>query len=231
MISSRYDIYRPIHKGLRAFMADTLLAVGRMDADDAADTADVLSRVRGLVDVLHGHIRHENAHVHAAMDARAPGAAGETAAEHDEHRVALHAVSAAADAVAAAPSAMERAQAAHALYLTLAHLVGESLVHMDKEERVNNAVLQGVYSDAELDAIERGILATLTPDETAVLMRWILPALTPAERAGALCGMRGAMPAAAFDGLLAMLRTHLSPVDMAKLEAALAAPSDAVAAA
>lgn len=230
-MTPRYDIYRPIHKGLRAFMAETLIAVGRMDGDDAAETADVLARVRGLVDICHGHLRHEEDHVHPAMEARAPGSTADTEAEHQDHRAALDAVSRAAEAVAAASSSAERAAAAHALYLALSLMVGETLFHMDMEERQNNALLQGGYTDAELRAVEQGIVASLPPEEAQVILRWIIPNLTPAERAETLRGMRAQMPADAFDGLLDMLRPHLSPGNRAKLETALATPRDAVAAA
>ncbi|WP_404383103.1 hemerythrin domain-containing protein [Caenispirillum salinarum] len=231
MSLSRYDIYRPIHKGLRAFMAETMVAVGRMDAADATDTAEVLARVRGLLDICHGHLRHEEDHVHPAMEARVPGSTAGTEAEHHDHRAGLDAVSRAAEAVAAAPSPETRAEAGHALYLALARMVGENLTHMDMEEDRNNAILRAAYTDSELHAVEQGIVASLAPEEAQVILRWIIPNLTPAERAQALRAMRGDMPAPAFDGLLAMLRQHLSPIERAKLDAALAAPADAAAAA
>ena len=41
----RVDMYSGIHKALRALMADTLLAVGRMDAEDDLERAQVTQRV------------------------------------------------------------------------------------------------------------------------------------------------------------------------------------------
>lgn len=219
--AERYDIYRPIHKGLRAFMAETLVRAGRLDAADTADVAETLAQVRGLALFCRNHLRHEDEHVHTAMEARVPGSTAVTAADHRHHHDAIAALTQAADAVEAAPDAAGRARAAHALYLTLARFVGENLLHMDVEEGHNNAVLRGAYADCELAALEHAIVASLSPEETPVVLRWILTSVSPAERAGALLGMRRDMPAEPFAGVLAMIRPLLSPVDRARLDAAL----------
>ena len=80
--SPRYDIYAFIHKGLRAFMAHTLVRVGRLDAHDPAEVAEVSAEVQGLLDICRAHLRHENDVVHAAMEARAPGSTERIAHEH-----------------------------------------------------------------------------------------------------------------------------------------------------
>ena len=70
----RFDMYGGIHKALRAFMADTLLAVGRMDCEDRLDVAQATERVLVLLEFCAGHLKHENEFIHAAIEARAPGA-------------------------------------------------------------------------------------------------------------------------------------------------------------
>ncbi len=55
----RMDMYAGIHKALRALMADTLLAVGRMDVGDELETAQTTQRVVELLEALPGigHVR------------------------------------------------------------------------------------------------------------------------------------------------------------------------------
>jgi len=50
----RLDPYGPIRKALRVFMSDTLGAIGRMDADDAAERAMLFGKLKlnAPVDVL-----------------------------------------------------------------------------------------------------------------------------------------------------------------------------------
>lgn len=220
----RYDMYRLIHKALRAFMTDTLTAVGTMDPDDDAEVAATLPRVRGLLALCASHVAHENAHVHTAMEARAPGSSAGPAGDHDHHARDLADLAAAVDAVEAGRGPA-RAGATHALYRRLAVFVGENLVHMEVEESHNNGVLWRAYRDEELQAIERGIVASHAPEEMMLVTRWMVAAATPAERAELLGAIRATAPAEAFQGILDMAKAVLPPSAHEKLARALTAPA------
>ncbi len=69
----RVDIYRGIHKAVRAFMCDTLTMVGQLDIDDDADVTATVAQVRGLAAFCADHLAHENQFIHPAMEARRPG--------------------------------------------------------------------------------------------------------------------------------------------------------------
>src|SRR6476620_8086349 len=81
----RVDMYAGIHKALRALMADTLLALGRMDSADDLELAQATQRVVELLDFCRSHLAHENEFVHTAIEARAAGASAAIAHEHEEH--------------------------------------------------------------------------------------------------------------------------------------------------
>ena len=55
----RFDMYSGIHKALRAFMADTLVAVGRMDFTDDLELAETTERVLVLAELLAGHVAQD----------------------------------------------------------------------------------------------------------------------------------------------------------------------------
>ncbi|MGQ9367910.1 hemerythrin domain-containing protein [Azospirillum sp. ST 5-10] len=220
----RYEIYRLIHKGLRAFMADTLLAVGSLDGDDEAAVADALGRVRGLADFCRRHLEHENGFVHPAMEARAPGSTRDTAGDHEHHEADIEALESAVAEVASRRGA-ERAAAAQALYRRLCVFVGENLVHMEQEEGRNTAVLWRTHSDEELMALERAIVAAQPPEEQMLGLRWMVAAATPAERAELLGGVRAAVPPEVFGGILDTVMRPLAAADRAKLQRALATPA------
>lgn len=218
----RPDPYTAVHKGLRTFMSETLAAVGRMDVDDPAEVADVLAQVRGLLWVCRDHLGHENRHLHAAMEARSPGASRATAADHVDHERAFAVLEADVQALEHA-SGPRRAAAALHLYRQLAVFVGENFAHMHTEETDNTALLWQTHTDAELVAIHQRIVSSIPPATMAVYLRWMVPAMSPAERAGMLGSMRGGMPAEAFAGVLATVRPHLRERDWDKLARALAA--------
>jgi hypothetical protein len=212
----RVDLYAGIHKALRALMADTLLAVGRMDGEDALERAQVTQRVLELLDFCRSHLQHENDFIHPALEARAPGASGKIAHEHEEH---LQAIVALADQTTALlqcePAA--RPAAALALYRALSLFIAHNFEHMHVEETAHNAVLWARYTDAELIEIHNALVGSIPPDEMMYVLRWMVPFMNPAERAAMLGDMRDHAPAPAFAAALEVVRPHLGEREWAKL--------------
>lgn len=216
----RLDLYAGIHKALRALMADTLLAVGRMDCSDELEFAQVTQRVVELLDVLRSHLGHENRFIHTAMEAREPGASQRVAGEHVEHEQELARLAQAVEALRAQP-APSRDAAALALYRELSHFVAENFEHMLLEETEHNAVLWARYSDAELAALHHELVASIPPQEMMFTLRWLVPFMNPQERAAMLKDMREHAPAPVFEAVVATVRPHLTAREWDKLAAAL----------
>jgi hypothetical protein len=110
-----------------------------------------------------------------------------------------------------------RAAAAQALYRRLSLFIAENLAHMHEEEAANNAVLWADYSDDELLQIHDRIVASISPQEMARIIRWMAPSLTPNERALLFGGLQAKAPAEVFRRLLEAARPHLAPRDWNKL--------------
>lgn len=220
----RMDMYGGIHKALRALMADTLLAVGRMDVEDDLDLAQATERVLQLLDICASHLKHENEFVHAAIEARAPGASERIAHEHEDHERNIALLGAAVASLRASPAA-QRAASAHSLYAELALFIADNFRHMHVEETAHNAVLWARYTDAELVEIHDRLVASIPPAEMMMIARWMVPFMNPAERVGMLSGVRQNAPAPAFQAVLDTVRPHLSEQEWAKLARALALPA------
>jgi Hemerythrin HHE cation binding domain len=216
----RFDLYANIHKGIRAFMGATLASVGRLDPADPGEITATLAEVRSLVGFLRGHLHHENQFLHAALEARRPGASRQTAHDHVEHERALERLEGLVLAVERAEDEA-RPLAAMALYRELALVAADNHVHMNVEETDNTAALWATYSDEELAQIQESLMAAVPPAEMALALRWMLPAIAPAERAGMLTLLQAKLPAPAFQGILSALRPNLSERAWAKLGAAL----------
>lgn len=221
-MTARPDLYAPIHKALRNFMADTLGAVGRMDAADAAECAATLSQVRALLAACALHAQIEDEYIHPALQARRPGATRACEAEHAQQRIVLQDLERLAEAVGRAAGA-PRAAAAQELYRRLALFIGENFTHMHEEETIHNALLWAACSDAEVAALHDRIVASIDGPKLARLMRWLAPSLTPAERGGLFGRLQAKLPAEAFAQLLEAARAHLAPRDWNKLMGDIAA--------
>lgn len=220
---ARFDLYGSIHKALRALMSDTLLSVGRMDSEDDLDLAQTTQQVQQLLEFCNGHLGHENAFVHPAMERRAPGSAARVAQEHEDHVRAITGLAQSVDALLTAPRA-QRARQADALYQQLALFVAENFEHMHVEETEHNAVLWAHYTDAELVEIHDALVATIPPEEMLFTARWLVPFMNPAGRAAMLCDMQAHAPAPVLQAVLDVSRPHLSDREWAKLTRDLGAP-------
>ena len=228
--SGRFAIYTGVHKGLRQSLSNTLVTVGRTDANDAESVAAAVSSVRALLDLCKGHLHGENQYIHTAMEARRPGSTRGTASEHVNHEGSFETLS--ADVLAVERSTgRDRETALGVLYHRLGFFVAANLEHMFEEETYNQAVLWDAYSDEELRGIQSAIVAAHSPEEVSNMLRTMLPALSPAERVGFLAGARQAMPPEAFKNLLEFTVSLLDEVNAGKLRAALEAPVRELAAA
>ena len=219
--AGRVDIYAGVHKGLRNYLTDTLVAAGRVDVHDADEVAGTLAQVRGLLAFCRAHLHAENQFLHPAMESRRPGSACATAKEHDGHAQAIERLEADVLAVERAkPGA--GAAAASRLYHRLAGFVAEDLEHMHVEETANNAVLWATHTDEEIAEIEQAIVASVSPETMIAFLRWAVPAMTPAERARLFSGIQSGAPREVLERMLGTARPHLDERAWTKLMAALA---------
>ena len=216
----RFDMYTGIHKAIRALMADTLLAAGRMDVDDDLEFAQVTQRVLELLDFLQSHLTHENDFVHAAMEKRVPGSAARIAGEHEEHEHHIALLSGTIARLRAQPREA-RAGMALQLYRELSAFVADNLHHMLFEETEHNALLWANYGDEELAAIHRALIASIPPAEMMFAMRWMVPFMSPAERLGLLQDIKWNAPAPVFQAVVDTARPHLTQREWDKLAQAL----------
>lgn len=219
MNSQRYDIYRLIHKGMRAFLTDTLLTIGRMDVA-SPDLQHGLGKLNGLLNFCMSHLEHENEFIHPAMNARQPGSADNMYEHHDHHiQLIRELLNLSQELEQGSPT--DKEQVAAKLYRKLALFVADNLAHMHEEETENNAVLWQHYSDAEIQAIEQALVASISPQQNAEVMYWMLPAINHGERQEFLLGMREHAPALVFQGVMDIARQHLKRDDWSKLQFAL----------
>jgi hypothetical protein len=216
---ARMDLYVSIHKALRSFMSDTLVRVGSIDVADPVDRDAALAQLDELLEVCLAHLRHENAFVHTAIEARQPAGSRRIADEHVEHIETIAELQAEAAALRNAP-ASDAERIGLRLYRHLALFVAENFQHMHVEETAHNALLWQHFTDAELAALHGRILAAITPAEHVVVARWMVPASTPAERAKIVLGAKAQMPPEALLGVMRVVRPHLDDAGWNKLATA-----------
>lgn len=224
--TARFDMYLPIHKALRAYMSETLTAVGRMDCGDDQEVTATLAQLRELLQICAAHVHHENQFVHRAMEQRRPGSTAGIADEHIEHAHAVDDLRAALTLVELGGGA-ERLVLAQILYRQFALFVAENFEHMQREEVDNNAILWSAYTDDELITIENELKASIPSAEMMLIARWMLVNNAHGFRVKMLEDVRANAPREVFEGLLGIARSNLATRDWQKLAGALELPQAA----
>ena len=219
----RHDMYGPIHKALRLFMTRTLCVVGAADPAEAAEIDDALAMVERLLALCEVHLKDENEFVHPALEKARAGTSARIAAEHEHHAETIADLRDLAGLVRDSSEGL-RGDALARLYRALALFVAENLQHMHVEETVHNPALWAAYTDAELEAIEQRLVASIPPAAMAEALQWFIPALNASERAGMLAGMQQGMPPEPFQGVLEIARRTLDDTQHARLRRDLGLP-------
>lgn len=218
--AGRADFYAGIHKALRMFMSHTLCQLGSTDPGSDAEVAATLALLERLLATCELHLKDENQFVHPALEAARAGSSSRIAGEHEHHAEAIADLRDLAGLVRDSRGTA-RAAACRRLYRALALFVADNFQHMHVEETAHNAVLWAHYTDAELLAIERALVASIPPAAMFEALHWFLPALNAPERAAMLGGMQQGMPPEPFAAVLEIARRTLSPPAHAALLRAL----------
>ncbi len=217
-----FDLYRDVHKAIRANLFDVTAEAGRLDPSDRADRSAHAVKVRDLMRFLIFHAEHEEQRIDPAVREVLPEQSAEILASHRELEDDMDRLVALADLAFEAGREDER-EAVHALYLGLALFTSAYLAHQDVEERVVMPALWDAFGIEPLLEIHLSILAAISPDDMGWGLAKMLPAMNIDDRVEMLEGMRAGGPEEAFDGVRSLAAQVLAPSDVAALDARLAA--------
>ncbi|MFN3523012.1 MAG: hemerythrin domain-containing protein [Phenylobacterium sp.] len=217
----RWDIYGPIHKGLRLASTELMIRLGRADGQDAAAVRSVLGDLREHLRIAAGHLDHEETFIHPLLAERQGAAAERLAEQHEDHRRGFGRLERMIQTVETAGS-QERPARLRELYLAFSRFVADDLAHMHEEETITWPLLCALFTDEELAALEMRIIASIDPATNMAIMRRMIPAMTRQERAALLGGMQASAPPEVFRGVMeGAARTTLTAADFADLESRL----------
>ncbi len=214
------DLYKDIHKGIRAELFGATLEAGSLDPSDRGDRLHVAGRIDRLVHLLHSHAEHEDTSVQPAIELHVPGVAERIVADHEllDARIGdIHDLSVVV-ADTCGPSART---AAHELYLELASFTSAYLGHIDLEERVVMPALAAALGPVAVLGIHQAIIGSIPPAEMAESLALMIPAMNVDDRTELLGGMRAEAPAEVFAGVWGLVGSVLGPSDVAALAARL----------
>jgi hypothetical protein len=202
------DLYRDIHKGIRAELFAVTAAAGSIDPDDRGERRAHATRVQDLVDLLEHHAGHEDSNIDPVLAGIAPAISAEISVAHAELDSRISAIAELAGAALA--DSVDGRTGSHALYLELAAFTAMYLQHQDYEERVVMRVLDEHLSFPELLQLHEQILASVQPDVMVRCASLMLPAMNIVDRCEMLGAMRDTAPGFVFAGMWDLAGSVLS---------------------
>jgi hypothetical protein len=208
-----HDLYRDVHKGIRAELFAIVSEAGRLDPTNRAARVAVADHVRTVGELLTVHAGHEDSAVQPALEIHRPELAERIEKDHAElERRVADFVDLAGDAADAAPA--EQTLRTHQLYLELASFTSAYLEHQDVEERVVMPALQAAIGPDAVLQIHGAIVGSIPPGEMAASLAVMLPAMNVDGRTELLGGMQANAPAEVFQGVWGLAGSVLAPADL-----------------
>lgn len=214
------DLYRDIHKAIRAELFAVTSSAGRIDPAQGIARAALATHVGDVVGLLVEHAEHEDATIQPALEVHLPDLAERIEVDHLTIEARMSDLKEMA-AEAAALAVVDPATKIHRLYLALAAFTSDYLEHQDVEERVVMPALEAAVGVEEVVAIHQAILASIPPDEMARALALMIPAMNIDNRVELLGGMRANAPAEVFEGVWGLAGSVLEPSDFSALAARL----------
>jgi hypothetical protein len=214
--SVTFDLYRDIHKGIRAELFAVTGSAGRLDPGDRPARVALADHVGRVVDLLVLHAEHEDASIQPAIEEHMPAYAEHIAADHLAIEARLVDLRALANEAVDAPRETQRSEV-HRTYVELASFTSAYLAHQDYEERVVMPALETAIGVDAIIAVHQSIVSSIPPEQMAATLAIMLPAMNVDDRTALLGGMKAGAPAAVFEGVWGLAASVLTPADHAQL--------------
>jgi Hemerythrin HHE cation binding domain len=214
------DLYRDIHKGIRAELFAITTAAGNIDPGSPIDRAALADHIVSVAAVLESHAHHEDAVIDPVLAVHLPDLAEEIAVDHERLEMGFARIVDLACSAVDAPGT-DRRHLAQLLHLDLAAFTATYLVHQDLEERSVMPELERLIGVEQVLELHGAIVGSIPPDEMARSLSFMLPVMNVDDRVEMLGGMRMAAPPEAFEAVVSLARSVLQPADYSALVARL----------
>jgi len=205
----RYNIFNQIHKGLRAMLYDTALALQQTDFINADEAEAVLSSMDKVLNCFHSHAQHEARFILPAIQQFDPRLVHEFEVAHQQDESLAHKLCNLIPVYDRALSGEAKQEAGEAISNAFNEFVAFNLCHMSKEEDKINRALWVNYTDECIKEIHCRILAALPPSGIEFEARWMMKGISNQEIVTWLKVVENTAPEIVFRSLLSLAENEL----------------------
>jgi hypothetical protein len=172
---TRTPLFDVPHKALRYAFSALLNRAATTDFSNLEDLEALNRQMSEVFELVKSHSHHEDDFCFEALDRIAPNATQHDRMEHIRLHHSLDDLQVhARNLIANVRMGQDEQLAGTGLYTALCELHAEMLQHMMEEERDTQPIFWQYMSDAEIMAFEPQIMAAMSPEMSALWLRYIV---------------------------------------------------------
>lgn len=210
-MNSRYPLFDVPHKALRMILSKLVHKSGTIDFNVPEQATEFAVLFREVHILIYSHSHHEDNLLFTELDKIAPGQTSHDREEHDRLHRDLDVLMELIETLAAqSGKVLITDNEVNELYKRLCQLHAEMLIHMMEEETITQPVFWEYMTDEELASFQPRILGSMTPEVSALWLKYIFPSHAVSAVARMLMGMKETMPEHVYDNILQIAREALS---------------------
>lgn len=219
---NRFDLYGPVHKGLRSALSSLCFQTGSMDVlSDEQGLKSFLEEFKRVVIILEAHAHDEDLHLNDPYLQYAPQTAKRLEEEHQVLDLKLDNIVTLANQLEQEVSSEERRRLWYQLGRDLTRFTAEYFMHLQNEEGPGMDALWANLTDEQLIDYSIKIRSSIPPHTMMIFLHYMLPAITHTARFEMLSGMKRFAPREAYEAVLRLAENRLDSNSMMELMSAL----------
>lgn len=220
-MKQRYNIFKQIHKGLRAMLYDTAINLQLTDFSNTEDAEISLEKLNQTLATFYEHATQEDRFILPIIARFNPSLVEEFDSEHEKDEFMSHRINSLVTAYRNSGSSDGRIEAGDAIGRAFNEFIAFNLYHMNKEEEKINPILWENYSDEGIKEIRRTLVASISTDQVLVTSKWMMLGISDAEVTTWLQEVKNNAPVFVFQSLMELAERVLSPNRWNKIQGGL----------
>lgn len=218
----RFDLYAPVHKGIRVALSGLCLQAGSVDITDDEGVRSFIEEFKRVVVILHAHSRDEDAHINESYEKYAP----ETLLQLEEEHTGLEQK---LEKLNELVNQLESGRQHPARYEQIWYQIGKDInrftaeyfMHLEHEEGPGMKALWEHLTDDQLKVISINIRSSIPPQAMLIFLHYMIPAISHQERVEMLSDMRSVAPQEFYEEVVRIAENRLEPQSLSELKSAL----------
>lgn len=219
---NRYDLYGPVHKGLRYALSGICYQAGSIDISNDQNLKSFIEEWRQIVVILEMHSHSEDHYLNDAYLKYAAETANQLEVEHDVLNQKVQNIDNVVNQLEQPETTLtERSRLWYQLGRDLNRFTADYFNHLQREEGPGMEALWNHLSDEQLHEYSVNIRSAIPPHAMMIFLHYMLPAISHQDRAAMLGGMKLFAPQEAYEAVLRLAEARLESQSWSALKSEL----------